>query len=163
MAFYDPLTGVSNRRLLEQRLQAALKRFEQHGSRFALMLIDCDNFKTINDQMGHEAGDNLLQELCDRLSNCIRKGDVLARVGGDEFALLLETHDKIDAVKVAERITEAVRKPWNINNQDLAMTVSIGVQFVHSIKSTDDIFNSADRALYEAKNAGKNKFRFFEH
>jgi diguanylate cyclase (GGDEF)-like protein len=161
LAFNDPLTGVNNRRLLEQRLPAALKRLEQHGNCFTLMLIDCDNFKWVNDQMGHDAGDDLLRELCDRIRTCIRMGDVLARLGGDEFAILMENQDKIDAVKVSERIIAAIRKPWNIKNKEVAITVSIGVHFVRTIKSIDEVFSGADKALYQVKNAGKNMFSFF--
>jgi diguanylate cyclase len=163
LAFNDPLTGVSNRRLLIQRLEASLKRFEQHGNSFALMLIDCDNLKSVNDQMGHDAGDELLRELCKRIRMCINKGDVLARLGGDEFALLLESENEIGAIKVAERIICTIRKPWKIKNKDLSITVSIGVQFVNSLKSIDETLHGADQALYEAKYAGKNKVSFYDN
>jgi diguanylate cyclase (GGDEF)-like protein len=163
LAFNDPLTGVSNRRLLVQRLEAALKRVEQHGNSFALILIDCDNLKTVNDQMGHDAGDELLRELCDRIRKCISKGDVLARLGGDEFALLLESEDDIGANKIVEQITGTMRKPWRIKNKELSITVSIGVHVVDSFKSIDETLHGADQALYKAKFTGKNKVSFYEN
>lgn len=163
LAFNDPLTGVSNRRLLLQRLEASLKRFEQHGNSFVLMLIDCDNLKSVNDQMGHDAGDEFLRELCKRIRMCINKGDVLARLGGDEFALLLENESEMGAIKVAERLTGTIRKPWKIKNKGLSITVSIGVHFVNSLKSIDETLYGADQALYKAKYSGKNKVSFYDN
>lgn len=168
LAFYDSLTGLPNRRLLFDRLQQALassKRNQRHG---ALMFIDLDNFKTLNDTRGHAAGDLLLQQVAERLTACTREADTVARLGGDEFVVMLEqlSEDPVEAAAqiktVGEKILEALHQPNTLVPQEHICTASIGATlFGEAQDRVDDLVKQADIAMYRAKTEGRNTLRFF--
>ena len=160
---HDVLTGLPNRRLLVDRTEKALAA-ARRGHEAAVMLIDVDYFKSINDTLGHAAGDELLRIVAARLSSCVRETDTVARLGGDEFAILLtEGEGGVDAGVVASRILEAVRKPVTIEGKTVKTGVSIGIaKPPFDGLSTDDILKSADVALYKAKRNGRGNFAFFD-
>jgi diguanylate cyclase (GGDEF)-like protein/PAS domain S-box-containing protein len=169
LAFYDPLTDLPNRRLLTDRLHQAIAvstRDHQYG---AIMFIDLDHFKILNDTKGHEIGDLLLKEVATRLSSRVREGDTVARLGGDEFVVLLEALD-IDADKaaaraerVAEKIRELLVQPYLLKNRTHHTTPSIGIaMFKGHQDSLDDLLKHADIAMYQAKSAGRNAIRFYD-
>ncbi|HEX4579334.1 MAG TPA: EAL domain-containing protein [Candidatus Dormibacteraeota bacterium] len=161
-AFHDSLTGLANRALLAQRIQTALL----HGPRddFAVLLLDVDDFKTVNDTLGHPAGDQLLIEIAQRLSSCLEPADTAARLGGDEFAVMLRSTARVDdAVAVADRILAALRRPFNLAAWDVTVRGSIGVVIDNpSVASVDDLLSSADIAMYRAKAQGKDQCVVFE-
>jgi diguanylate cyclase (GGDEF)-like protein/PAS domain S-box-containing protein len=158
-AFHDPLTDLANRELFRDRVEHALAR--RHGQPLAVLFLDIDDFKKVNDSLGHSAGDKLLLSVADRIRHCMREGDTAARLGGDEFGVLLE--DTRDASTVAERITEAVREPISIDASDVCVTVSIGIS-VSTLghDSAAELLRNADVAMYAAKNRGKGRFEQFE-
>jgi len=168
LAFYDPLTRLPNRRLLMDRLQHALStssRIEREG---ALMFIDLDNFKTLNDTLGHDAGDMLLQQVAQRLSTCVREGDTVARQGGDEFVVILETlsENTEDAVTQADsvgmKILDTLGQPYQLAGHEFYCTPSIGITlFGRRETSAENLLKEADKAMYLAKSAGRNTMRFF--
>ena len=160
---HDVLTGVPNRRLLVERIDAALVAAET-GKGCAVMLIDIDYFKSINDSMGHAAGDELLRVIAERLSACVRESDTVARLGGDEFAILLrEGEHKIDASAVARRILDAIKKPIYIEGKLVRAGMSIGIAKPPvDGTTTDEILKAADVALYKAKRNGRGDFAFFD-
>jgi diguanylate cyclase (GGDEF)-like protein/PAS domain S-box-containing protein len=167
-ATYDILTDLPNRRLLLDRLAQALALCRRHGHKGALLFFDLDQFKHINDSLGHPAGDAILQEVSRRLKNTLREEDTSARLGGDEFVVLLpETSDNPEkaaqqAQTMAERIQTGLSAVYNIHNQDMHLTVSIGITlFPMEDESADDILRQADTAMYRAKEEGKNTIRFF--
>ena len=169
LAFYDPLTGLPNRRLLLDRLKKAMAsstRSERHG---ALLFIDLDNFKTLNDTRGHDIGDLLLQQVAQRLTSCVREGDTVARLGGDEFVLMLEdlSEDSQSAATQTETVGEKVLGTLNLTYQlgdyEYQNTPSIGVTlFKDRHDSIDELLRRADLAMYQAKAAGRNTMRFFD-
>jgi diguanylate cyclase (GGDEF)-like protein/PAS domain S-box-containing protein len=168
LAFYDPLTELPNRRLFYDRLTIALSvsaRTEQYG---ALMFLDLDNFKALNDSQGHDAGDQLLVEVANRLKSCVREVDTVARLGGDEFVVLIENlgSDENDASQtvahVAEKIRESLATPYEIRQTSHHSTPSIGVYvFLGDIDVVDDVIKRADIAMYQAKDSGRNSVRFY--
>lgn len=162
LANFDALTGLPNRNLFHDRLKHAVARAARQGGGFALMFIDLDNFKTVNDTLGHEAGDMLLQEAARRLEKCIRDGDTAARIGGDEFTVLLETGDKIAVTGSALRIVDALAAAFTLHGSEVYVTCSIGIS-LHPDDGADDqtLMKNADIAMYRAKVQGKNSFRFF--
>lgn len=169
LAFYDPLTRLPNRRLLIDRLQHALTSSERSGRHGAVMFIDLDNFKVINDTRGHDFGDLLLVEAARRLQSCVREGDTVARLGGDEFVVMLEDikGDMEQAVtltdEVGEKILAALNQPYQINGNEFHSTASIGINlFVDRGMSADTLLKYADIAMYQAKGAGRNTLRFFD-
>ncbi|MBF2065192.1 MAG: diguanylate cyclase [Calothrix sp. C42_A2020_038] len=163
-AFYDALTSLPNRVLFLDRLRQAFERAKRRNNyRFAVMFLDLDGFKAINDRYGHGMGDNLLVEISQRLNLCLRSGDTVARFGGDEFAVLLEDiKDVKDAVSVAKRIQEALKQPLRLNGQELITTASIGIAL--SSKNHEEpgrLLHDADIAMYRAKQEGKAKYTVF--
>ena len=168
LAFYDPLSNLPNRRLLLDRLHQALvssNRRKEHG---ALLYLDLDDFKTLNDTLGHAMGDLLLQQVALRLVTCIREGDTAARLGGDEFVVLLEglsvnlQDAAAQARLVGEKIITVLNQPYQLENSTYLSTPSIGVAlFSDGQKTTDDLLKYADLAMYQAKAAGGNVLRFF--
>jgi len=166
IALYDPLTGVANRRLLEERLDQALAQARRRGSRVALMVLDLDGFKAVNDQYGHEAGDRLLVEVCRRLALCLRQTDTLSRIGGDEFVLLLSDLDTTDDTPwqdVVRRVLQTVAQPVPDGAHTLHVSCSLGVAlFPDEDLGPDALMRHADQAMYEAKQAGKNGYRLFK-
>jgi diguanylate cyclase (GGDEF)-like protein len=169
LAFFDPLTKLPNRRLLLDRLQQAFSVSARNGQHGAIMFLDLDNFKTLNDSKGHEFGDLLLIEVSKRLLSCVGDGDTVARLGGDEFVIVLETLsiNQEEAASQAELIAENIRTSLNSAYQlhELAYhsTSSIGiVLFRGHLESLDNVLKYADTAMYQAKTAGRNAIRFFD-
>jgi diguanylate cyclase (GGDEF)-like protein len=171
MAHHDPLTGLYNRSMLEERIELQLAQAERNGSRLALLFCDLDGFKSINDQYGHKAGDAVLCEVAARLSAGRRRSDTVARFGGDEFILLLsdvsDQPDRLDirtmVVGVARQLLAAVAAPFDIEGDQFSLGVSIGIAFSDSPDmSPSQLISRADIAMYQAKRAGKNGFCIFE-
>ena len=168
IAFYDPLTGLPNRRLLLDRLNHALVGRERKGSQGALVFIDLDGFKNINDTHGHACGDLVLQQAAQRLESCLRKGDTVARLGGDEFVLILEdlcqktTETGLIVNALGEKILAMLGQPYQLGRHKYCTTASIGVVFFnHRNGSAENLLKQADIAMYQAKQAGRNTLRFF--
>ena len=169
LAYYDPLTGLPNRRLLLDRLQQAMMTSRRTQCQGALMFIDLDNFKLVNDTLGHDKGDLLLQEMARRLSACIRAGDTVARLGGDEFVVVLENMDTQarkaarQAQVVSEKVLLSIAQPLQLAGHELQTSCSIGVVLLTDDNaSADDLMKHADLAMYQAKEAGRNTVRFFD-
>lgn len=169
LAFYDPLTTLPNRRLLLDRLNQALNSSLRTSKCGALLFIDLDDFKTLNDTYGHESGDILLQQVAQRLTSCVRQDDTVARLGGDEFVVLLEglSNDMTEAAATAKNISEKIRFSLNqcyqIDSHLRYSTPSIGVTlFIDHHESVEELLKRADMAMYEAKAAGRNTIRFFD-
>jgi len=169
LAFYDPLTRLPNRRLLHDRLEKAIHAGARHRRHGALLFIDLDNFKTLNDTMGHDVGDVLLKKVAGRLLDAIRSGDTLARLGGDEFVVILEDlspnlHEAIPQIEaVAEKLLDQLSRPYELGDRVHHSSASVGVvPFLDATESVDNLLKSADLAMYKAKSAGKNAVRFFD-
>jgi diguanylate cyclase (GGDEF)-like protein len=157
-ALYDPLTGLSNRSLLINRLEQSLGRARRSmGETFGVLFLDLDRFKNVNDTMGHITGDKLLEGVAQRLQACVRPGDTAARIGGDEFVVLLEhMTDHPMAKQVAERIETSLSHPFEIQGQDIYMSASIGIVIASGdYKSPEDVLRDADIAVYRAKALGR--------
>jgi len=162
-ALHDQLTGLANRALLNDRLAQALHRSSRRKSGVAMLFLDLDGFKRVNDSLGHAAGDQLLVAVADRLTRCVRANDTTARVGGDEFAILLEdVNDQVEAEKAGDRILAALREPFTLLDQEVTIAASIGIASVEDVNDPDDILRNADLAMYEAKAAGKGQHRRFQ-
>ena len=162
IARHDELTGLPNRRHFQERLEQTLARAQRSGEHFALLFIDVDNFKRINDQWGHEGGDAVLQVVAKRLGATTRKADTVARMGGDEFLVMLEnpTHSE-DVAHIAEKLLESIRAPIIYKGNELLVGFSIGIsQYPQDGANAADLMASSDHAMYEAKSAGRNRFRF---
>lgn len=169
LAFYDPLTGLPNRRLLMERLGQALASNSRHPHTGALLFIDLDNFKNLNDTLGHDQGDLLLKMVAGRLNYCVCECDTVARLGGDEFVVMLQdlndnpTEAAVRAEVVAEKILAALRQPYQFSHVTHHSSASLGVTlFNKDNDSVDELLKRADLALYEAKDAGRNTLRFFD-
>lgn len=169
LGFYDPLTNLPNRRLLLDRLQHARRTSNRTGKHGALMFLDLDHFKQLNDTLGHDVGDILLQQVAARLQSCVREGDSVARLGGDEFVVLLEgfsIHDFEAAAQtetIAQKILEALGKTYHLGEHTYNSTPSIGiVVFAGEDILIEDLLKKADLAMYQAKSAGRNTIRFFD-
>jgi len=161
-ANYDALTRLPNRSLFNERLTQALVQAKREGAILALLYLDLDGFKEINDTHGHLAGDKALQHIADRLTECIRESDCVARLGGDEFVIFLSGLEfKYDAEVVAKKIIDSVQKPFFYNDVNLKMGVSIGISIYPDDHLPEKLFEHADSAMYEAKRAGKNTFRYY--
>ncbi|RWZ55008.1 PAS domain S-box protein [Halobacillus fulvus] len=163
IAFYDYLTGLPNRRLFEDRLEQAIEYAKRQKSSFALLYLDGDGFKKINDQYGHDMGDDFLRLVGDRMHSCIRKGDSIGRIGGDEFAIFLnDISSPKQAGVIASRILKELRQPYDLHGIQVASSFSIGVACYPEDGATlDDLFRSSDRALYYGKNKGKDQVCLF--
>jgi diguanylate cyclase (GGDEF)-like protein/PAS domain S-box-containing protein len=162
-AFHDSLTGLANRALFEDRVSQALVRLRRHGGSSAVMFVDLDDFKTVNDSLGHAAGDVLLQELARRLEATLRAQDTAARLGGDEFAVLLEDlSDESEALAVAERVRLALEPPVTVAGRQVTPSASIGVACPGPEDTADDLLRDADVAMYAAKDRGKAQVACFE-
>lgn len=162
-AFHDSLTGLPNRDLFMNRLEHALARTSRRNESVAVLFLDLDNFKFVNDSLGHEGGDRLLAEVARRLTKCVRPEDTVARLGGDEFAILLEGASTPDgAVRVAKRISEALRAPLGFNGHEVFTSTSIGIAFDNEAREEPTaLLRKADLALYEAKRRGKAGYKVF--
>jgi diguanylate cyclase (GGDEF)-like protein len=159
LAHTDSLTGLPNRVLFDDRLRQAVIKARRDGGRLALMFIDLDHFKPVNDTYGHAVGDLLLQEVANRMVGCVRESDTVARIGGDEFEVLLPDIEKNDdAQLVADKIRDAVARPFNVNGIRLDISSSIGIAIYPEHGTSGlDLGKNADAALYRAKNGGRNR------
>jgi diguanylate cyclase (GGDEF)-like protein len=169
LAYFDALTGLPNRRLLRDRMQNALSSSARNDKKGALLFLDLDNFKVLNDTMGHDTGDLLLQQVAARLKNCVREEDTVARLGGDEFVVMLQdlSTDSLEAASKVEaignNILSALNKPYSLGGADYKSTPSIGITLVNNHKSSiDELLKQADIAMYQAKKSGRNTLRFFD-
>ena len=160
LATHDALTGLPNRALFNEHLEIALNAARRHNRKLALLFLDLDGFKAINDNCGHDVGDHLLRTLGRRMRKCIRKEDILARMGGDEFTLLLtEFSHTEDATHIAEKLITIVNEPISINNRSCHVGVSIGISlFPGSAQDAHTLLRLADDAMYQAKANGRNRF-----
>ena len=163
-AFHDPLTNLPNRALFMDRLWHALDYMEHREKPVTVLFMDLDNFKLVNDSLGHEAGDLLLVSVAERLRGCLRPADIAARFGGDEFTILLETvTDASDAVRVAGRITQALKEPFILDGREVFVDTSIGIALATSgLERPTDLLRNADVALYRAKASGKAACEVFD-
>jgi diguanylate cyclase (GGDEF)-like protein/PAS domain S-box-containing protein len=163
VATHDPLTGLPNRALLHQRAEHAIAVSRRSGRLLALLFIDLDRFKTVNDSLGHAAGDDLLREVATRLSGCLREVDMIARHGGDEFVVLLEDIEKPEEVEqVTARMREVLAEPLAIEGQEVNVTSSIGVAlYPRDGEAAPTLLRKADLAMYRAKELGRNTLHFY--
>ena len=163
LAYHDPLTGLANRLLFQDRLDNAMHQAHRSRRPLAILLLDLDRFKSINDSLGHPVGDLLLKQVSQRLSGLLREGDTLARLGGDEFALLLpEIASHADAASLASRMLREFDRPFDLDGREVFMSTSIGIAvYPGDGESPDILLKNADVALYHAKDAGRASFRFF--
>jgi diguanylate cyclase (GGDEF)-like protein/PAS domain S-box-containing protein len=162
-AFHDSLTGLANRPLFEDRLSHAVTLATRQDRGFAVLFLDLDDFKTINDSLGHARGDDLLRAAATRISSILRPSDTAARLGGDEFALLIEMVDSDrDPQAIAQRILDAIAEPFPIAGRELSVTASVGVAIWNDATGVEDLLRNADTAMYAAKADGKAKIRSFE-
>lgn len=164
LAYYDPLTGLPNRRLLEDRLQVEIAHAARLRCRLAVLFVDLDRFKRINDSLGHEVGDKLLVEIAHRLRASLREDDTVARMGGDEFLVILNNLAGPDeAAMTARRLVGALRRPVHIEGRELVVTTSLGVSiYPDDSQDADTLIKHADVAMYRAKDEGRNSFQLFE-
>ncbi len=160
MAYYDQLTGLPNRRLFRDRARQAIKLAAREGKLVAIVFLDIDSFKLINDTMGHEGGDKLLVSVADRLKNCIRESDTASRFGGDEFLILLNNiEDQMGVLTVAEKIMGTFSQPFCVENHEFFTTASVGIAvYPTDGEDIDSLIKNADIAMYQAKELGKNRY-----
>jgi diguanylate cyclase (GGDEF)-like protein/PAS domain S-box-containing protein len=163
-ALHDPLTGLPNRVLLLDRLEAALARIRRHHAHLAVLYLDLDRFKTVNDNLGHDVGDRLLQVVAERLQQTLRPSDSVARLGGDEFAAILaDLHDPGEAMQVAERLLAIIAAPVDVGDTTLVTTVSIGIAATHDGEaSAGELLRRSDFAMYSAKDHGRARVECYE-
>lgn len=163
LAHYDPLTDIPNRILFYDRLEHAVNLAERDGTSFALMFIDLNGFKQVNDNFGHDAGDAIIRICAERLSACLRRSDSVARIGGDEFTLLLQHIDsQTDVAHIAEKVIAALAQPADINGNLVVVGASIGIAiYPHAGRDADTLLKHADMAMYRAKQERGSSFRFF--
>lgn len=163
LALLDHLTQLPNRRAMMQYLEAAISRSARNGSSLALAFIDIDNFKQINDEHGHQVGDEVLQKVAKKLVAAVRGCDKVARLGGDEFIAIIEDveHDQ-DCIAIVERMVSTVRETCTVAHTEMHLSVSVGVAMYPQSGSVDELIHAADKAMYRAKKDGKNQYRFFD-
>lgn len=162
-AFHDSLTGLANRARFADRLEVALLRSTRQPKPVAVLFMDLDNFKSVNDSLGHGVGDRLLVQVAERVPGCLRPGDTVARFGGDEFTFLLEDADVRDAVPIAKRILSELRTPFVIDDREFFIRASIGIAVSNETRrDTEELVRAADVAMYAAKARGKNRYEIYE-
>jgi diguanylate cyclase (GGDEF)-like protein len=163
IAFHDDLTSLPNRLMLNQRLDRALSRNRRTGSKLAILFMDLDRFKVINDSLGHEVGDVLLRQVADRLRSQSREGDTVARMGGDEFVVLIENRKNLNDISAcARRLVEELSAPYLLGTKDCHVTLSIGISIFPSDGSdSQSLLKAADVAMYRAKELGRNNFQYY--
>ena len=163
LAYHDTLTGLPNRRLLDDRLRQALFLAQRRDTRVALMVVDLDRFKQVNDALGHRAGDSVLREAAHRIVGCLRKADTLARHGGDEFVVVIpDVKIDADCQIVAEKILRAREPEFRVDGRDFSIGASIGVSlFPSDAGDGEALLRNADAAMYRAKQLGRNNYRFY--
>jgi diguanylate cyclase (GGDEF)-like protein/PAS domain S-box-containing protein len=161
-AQYDALTDLPNRTLLNDRLERGILDARRGGRELAVLLLDLDEFKLVNDTLGHSAGDDLLKQVAARLRNCVRDCDTVARLGGDEFVIGVPLREELDATQVAERVLASLQPSVHVAGRDVTARPSIGISvFPQDGESTEALMQAADTAMYAAKHAGKNRYRYF--
>jgi diguanylate cyclase (GGDEF)-like protein/PAS domain S-box-containing protein len=163
MAFYDTLTGLANRRLFRNRLEHVINNLNREGNSLGLILLDLDNFKNINDSLGHDSGDALLTLIAERLQLCVRASDTVARLGGDEFAIILPgISSSLAASHVAEKIINTLKQPIVLKETEIRVTASAGISMAPEDSSNaEELVKNADLALYRAKDQGRDNYQFF--
>jgi len=163
LAIHDALTGLPNRRLFNDHLSLELTHAHHNQQKLAVMLLDLDDFKEVNDALGHSVGDKLLQAVAHRLTSLLRRGDTVARMGGDEFVLLLPEMAQVEAAaEVAQKILEAVRLPIVFDGHELCITTSIGIAIYPEHGEDDDtLIKNAEIAMYRAKDQGRDQYRYY--
>ncbi|PWK05712.1 putative bifunctional diguanylate cyclase/phosphodiesterase [Tumebacillus permanentifrigoris] len=163
MAYHDTLTNLPNRVLFNDRLAEALELAAREGQKLAVMFLDLDRFKLVNDTLGHTMGDKLLKGVAARVSHCVRAGDIVARMGGDEFTILLPNLQSEDeAVEIAQKVIQALAQPFVIDDYELHTTTSIGISlYPEDGQDTQVLMKNADTAMYRAKDQGRNNYRFY--
>ncbi len=163
-ALEDPLTGLANRALLANQLEAELRHAHQLAAQVCVLALDLDRFKAVNDTLGHSAGDALLQEVAERLSKCVRDGDLVARPGGDEFTVICTlTPDDRTITDIAQRLVDAMIEPFLINDREVFVTASVGVSISqHGTQTPEELLRDADTAMYRAKELGGSRFEAFD-
>nr|WP_316641180.1 EAL domain-containing protein [uncultured Roseateles sp.] len=163
MAQHDALTGLPNRRTFRDRLEQDVKKSKRDGLPVAVLFIDLDQFKEVNDTLGHDQGDVLLKEAAQRICHCVREADTVARLGGDEFTVILaELHDLARVEAIAQHINQALAAPFELRGEQAYVSASIGITlYPHDATEIDDLLKQADQAMYVAKDAGRNCFSFF--
>jgi diguanylate cyclase (GGDEF)-like protein len=168
LAFYDPLTHLPNRRLLLDRLEHALSSSNREERDGALLFLDLDHFKILNDTLGHGIGDLLLKQVADRLTACVRENDTVARLGGDEFVVMLENLSNnlyeaaLQAKSIGEKILISISQTYQLGSHEYRNSISIGIALFSQIQSGDELLKHADIAMYQAKKGGRNTLRFFD-
>lgn len=165
MAHYDWLTGLANRTLINERLTAMLDEAKRNTEYMAVVFIDLDNFKSVNDTLGHDAGDDLLKSVSRSIESCIEKGDMVGRLGGDEFVVAISNFNStMDVVKKVNKILEVINKPLNIGGMDFYITASAGIAiYPNHGDNVKTLLKNADTAMYEAKNSGKNTYQLYNN
>lgn len=162
LAYYDVLTGLPNRTLLRDRIGQVIASSHRDNVQFALLFLDLDRFKYINDSMGHSVGDKLLQSVASRLQACVREGDTVSRIGGDEFVLLLRNIDEPGVSSVADKLLQSLATPFNLGGQEISTYASIGISlYPKHATDFDVLMKNADAAMYSAKENGRNNYKFF--
>jgi diguanylate cyclase (GGDEF)-like protein/PAS domain S-box-containing protein len=162
LANYDALTGLSNRSQLVEKLKVSINQANRRNSQFAVLFMDIDHFKNINDSLGHRVGDAFLVEIAHRLHKVLRQDDLIARLGGDEFIIMLADSDAQGTVRVVEKLLNAISEPYVTEHHELVVTASIGIaQYPDDGEDVDSLLKSADTAMYRAKHEGRNLYRFF--
>jgi len=161
LAFHDPLTGLPNRALLNDRVDVAVARARRDGDRLAVLLMDLDHFKEVNDSLGHTMGDQLLQAVGERLTTLLRESDTICRMGGDEFLILLTGITAVDdVIKVAHRVLESIRRPFVLDGHELAITTSLGIAiYPDDAEDMDTLIRQTDFAMYLAKERGRDNYQ----
>jgi diguanylate cyclase (GGDEF)-like protein len=163
VATHDALTSLPNRTMFSDRLSQALAQAQRYNRHLALLFVDLDGFKTVNDTFGHEVGDVLLREIASRLRACLREGDVVGRIGGDEFVVLIEEFgEPAQLALVARKILETMAQPVAVRGEECRVTASVGISaYPQDGKDSQTLLKNADSAMYRAKEQGKNRFQYF--
>jgi diguanylate cyclase (GGDEF)-like protein len=164
LALHDPLTDLPNRRLLADRLGHALSRADREGNAVAVLYLDLEGFKAVNDEFGHEKGDRLLVKFAQRLKGCLRESDTAVRLGGDEFVVVLEgVSSGEEALALSERITQALEEPFEVGQYETALSASMGIALsTHPHGYPEDLLRFADAAMYRSKQEGKGRVSLYE-
>ena len=164
MAYHDSLTGLPNRKLFSDRLSINLAQAKRNQKSVAVTMLDLDNFKNVNDTLGHDIGDLLLKAAAERLSSALRKGDTVARFGGDEFVLILPDLKGIEnVIQVVQRIVDSFRKPFLIDTHQLIVTTSIGIAvYPHDGTNEDILLKNADKVMYQVKQTGRDRYQLYK-
>ena len=162
-ANFDALTDLPNRQMFHDRLDHEARLSRRSGKRMALMLIDLDRFKEVNDSLGHDTGDILLIEAARRITSCVRESDTVARLGGDEFTVILPNLDDTESIdRIAKTIIDNLAEPFKLGPDEAFISASVGVTlYPDDTRELDVLFKNADQAMYAAKNAGRNRFSYF--